>query len=40
LSGVVNDGTLLPIAAMMLGASLTANAISLRLPRNITAPAQ
>jgi DHA1 family bicyclomycin/chloramphenicol resistance-like MFS transporter len=35
LSGVLNDGTLLPIAAMMLGASLTANAISWRLPRHI-----
>jgi DHA1 family bicyclomycin/chloramphenicol resistance-like MFS transporter len=33
LSGVLNDGTLLPIAAMMLGASLTANAISWGLPR-------
>jgi DHA1 family bicyclomycin/chloramphenicol resistance-like MFS transporter len=33
LSGTLNDGTLLPLAAMMLGASLTANAISLRLPR-------
>jgi DHA1 family bicyclomycin/chloramphenicol resistance-like MFS transporter len=38
LSGVLNDGTLLPIAGMMLAASLTANAISLRLPRRI-APA-
>jgi DHA1 family bicyclomycin/chloramphenicol resistance-like MFS transporter len=33
LSGVLNDGTLLPVAAMMLGASLTANAISMGLPR-------
>lgn len=33
LSGVLNDGTLLPIAAMMLAASLTANAISWGLPR-------
>ena len=33
LSGVLNDGTLLPVAAMMLGASLTANAISWGLPR-------
>src|SRR6185503_11742353 len=32
LSGVLNDGTLLPIAAMMLMASLTANAISWGLP--------
>jgi DHA1 family bicyclomycin/chloramphenicol resistance-like MFS transporter len=35
LSGVFNDGTLLPIAAMMLGASLTANAISWGLPRRV-----
>ncbi len=35
LSGVLNDGTLLPVAAMMLGASLTANAISLGLPRRV-----
>jgi DHA1 family bicyclomycin/chloramphenicol resistance-like MFS transporter len=35
LSGALNDGTLLPIAAMMLGASLTANAISLGLPRRL-----
>lgn len=33
LSGVLNDGTLLPIAGMMLAASLTANAISWGLPR-------
>lgn len=33
LSGVLNDGTLLPVAGMMLGASLTANAISWSLPR-------
>jgi hypothetical protein len=38
LSGVLNDGTLLPIAAMMLAASLTANAISWGLPRR-TPPA-
>lgn len=37
LSGVLNDGTLLPAAAMMLGATLTANAISLGLPRRIDA---
>jgi len=35
LSGVLNDGTLLPVAAMMLAASLTANAISLGLPRRV-----
>jgi MFS transporter, DHA1 family, multidrug resistance protein len=40
LSGVLNDGTLLPIAAMMLAASLTANAISLRLPRRLAPAAQ
>jgi DHA1 family bicyclomycin/chloramphenicol resistance-like MFS transporter len=40
LSGVLNDGTLLPIAAMMLAASLTANAISLGLPRRIAPVAQ
>jgi DHA1 family bicyclomycin/chloramphenicol resistance-like MFS transporter len=40
LSGVLNDGTLLPIAAMMLMASLTANAISWRLPRRLTPVAQ
>jgi DHA1 family bicyclomycin/chloramphenicol resistance-like MFS transporter len=39
LSGVLNDGTLLPIAAMMLAASLTANAISWGLPRSLV-PAQ
>jgi DHA1 family bicyclomycin/chloramphenicol resistance-like MFS transporter len=39
LSGLINDGTLLPIAAMMLGASLTANAISWGLPRRLV-PAQ
>src|SRR6185436_14878441 len=38
LSGVLNDGTLRPIAAMMLAASLTANAISWGLPRQV-APA-
>jgi MFS transporter, DHA1 family, multidrug resistance protein len=37
LSGVLNDGTLMPIAAMMLAASLTANAISWRLPRQLPA---
>ncbi len=35
LSGVLNDGTLLPIAAMMLAASVTANAISWGLPRRV-----
>jgi DHA1 family bicyclomycin/chloramphenicol resistance-like MFS transporter len=35
LSGVFNSGTLLPIAAMMLAASLTANAISSGLPRRL-----
>jgi DHA1 family bicyclomycin/chloramphenicol resistance-like MFS transporter len=40
LSGVLNDGTLLPIAAMMLAASLTANAISLGLPRRLAPAAQ
>ena len=35
LSGVLNDGTLVPIAAMMLAASLTANAISWGLPRRL-----
>jgi DHA1 family bicyclomycin/chloramphenicol resistance-like MFS transporter len=34
LSGVLNDGSLVPIVAMMLGASLTANVISWRLPRH------
>jgi DHA1 family bicyclomycin/chloramphenicol resistance-like MFS transporter len=38
LSGVLNDGTLRPIAAMMLAVSLTANAISWGLPRRL-APA-
>jgi DHA1 family bicyclomycin/chloramphenicol resistance-like MFS transporter len=38
LSGVLNDGSLVPIAAMMLGASLTANAISWRLARHATPP--
>jgi DHA1 family bicyclomycin/chloramphenicol resistance-like MFS transporter len=33
LSSVLNDGSLVPIVAMMLGASLTANAISWGLPR-------
>jgi DHA1 family bicyclomycin/chloramphenicol resistance-like MFS transporter len=33
LSGVLNDGSLVPIAAMMFCASLAANAISLSLPR-------
>jgi DHA1 family bicyclomycin/chloramphenicol resistance-like MFS transporter len=40
LSGVLNDGTLVPIAAMMLAASLTANAISWGLPRRLTPVAQ
>jgi MFS transporter, DHA1 family, multidrug resistance protein len=35
LSGVLNDATLVPVAAMMLGASLTANAISVGLPRRL-----
>jgi DHA1 family bicyclomycin/chloramphenicol resistance-like MFS transporter len=35
LSGLLNDGTLVPIAAMMVGASLTANAISWGLPRRL-----
>lgn len=39
LSGVLNDGTLLPIAALMLAASGAANAISLRLPRSDAAGA-
>jgi DHA1 family bicyclomycin/chloramphenicol resistance-like MFS transporter len=34
LSSILNDGTLVPIAAMMLGASLTANLISWGLPRH------
>ncbi len=38
LSGVLNDGTLMPIAAMMLGASLTANLISWRLARHAASP--
>jgi hypothetical protein len=33
LSSVLNDGSLVPIVAMMLGASLMANAISWSLPR-------
>jgi DHA1 family bicyclomycin/chloramphenicol resistance-like MFS transporter len=37
LSGVLNDGSLLPIAIMMLAASLTANAISWGLPRQLAA---
>jgi DHA1 family bicyclomycin/chloramphenicol resistance-like MFS transporter len=36
LSGLLNDGTLGPIAVMMLAASLTANAISWGLPRRLT----
>jgi hypothetical protein len=32
---VLNDATLVPVAAMMLGASLTANAISVGLPRRL-----
>jgi DHA1 family bicyclomycin/chloramphenicol resistance-like MFS transporter len=35
LSGALNDGTLLPVAAMMVVASLTANTISLGLPRRL-----
>ena len=34
VSGALNDGTLLPLAAMMLGVSLIANAFSLGLPRH------
>jgi hypothetical protein len=34
----LNDGTLVPIAAMMLGASLTANLISWRLARHAASP--
>jgi DHA1 family bicyclomycin/chloramphenicol resistance-like MFS transporter len=34
-SGVLNDGTLRPIAAMMFVASLAANAISWGLPRRL-----
>jgi DHA1 family bicyclomycin/chloramphenicol resistance-like MFS transporter len=37
LSGALNDGTLVPVAAMMLAASLTANAISWSLPRQLAA---
>ena len=40
LSGLFNDGTLLPVAAMMLGASLAANAISWGLPRRLAPVAQ
>jgi len=40
LSGILNDGTLVPIAAMMLAASLTATAISWSLPRQLTPVAQ
>jgi DHA1 family bicyclomycin/chloramphenicol resistance-like MFS transporter len=40
LSGVLNDGTLLPIAGMMLAASLVANAISWGLPRQVAPVAQ
>jgi DHA1 family bicyclomycin/chloramphenicol resistance-like MFS transporter len=40
LSGVLNDGTLGPIAVMMLAASLTANAISWGLPRRLAPVAQ
>jgi DHA1 family bicyclomycin/chloramphenicol resistance-like MFS transporter len=40
LSGLLNDGTLQPIAAMMLAASLTANAISWGLPRRLAPVAQ
>jgi DHA1 family bicyclomycin/chloramphenicol resistance-like MFS transporter len=38
LCGVFNDGSLVPIAVLMLGASVTANVISWRLPRHV-APA-
>lgn len=34
LSSVLNDGSLVPIVAMMLGASLTANVVSWGLPRH------
>lgn len=37
LSGLLNDGTLVPIAGMMVAASLTATAISWRLPRAASA---
>jgi hypothetical protein len=40
LSGLLNDGTLGPIAVMMLAASLTANAISWGLPRRLAPVAQ
>jgi MFS transporter, DHA1 family, multidrug resistance protein len=40
LSGVLNDGSVVPIAAMMLAASLTANAISWGLPRRLAPVAQ
>jgi DHA1 family bicyclomycin/chloramphenicol resistance-like MFS transporter len=33
LSSVINDGSLVPIVALMLGASLAANAISWGLPQ-------
>jgi hypothetical protein len=33
LSGVLGDDTLLPVVTLMLGASLTANIVSLGLPR-------
>jgi len=36
LSSALNDGSLVPIAGMMLAASLTANAVSWRLPRHST----
>jgi hypothetical protein len=35
LSGVLNDGTLVPIAGMMFAASLAANAISWGVPRRL-----
>jgi DHA1 family bicyclomycin/chloramphenicol resistance-like MFS transporter len=38
LSGLLNDGTLLPVAGMMVLASLLATAISWRLPRAVTGP--
>jgi len=38
LSGLLNDGSLVPITVMMLLASLTANVISWRLPRYAAPP--
>jgi len=40
LSGVLNDGSLVPIAAMMLAAAVTANVVSWRLPRHAAPPVQ